>query len=54
MSSAKKSDEMLMDPRSIPRPEVFSSVPRLFMKRLKKSGERLQPGILKVILWRKS
>ena len=43
MSSAKKIAEMLVSSRSNPSPEEFNRVPRSFMNREKRSGDKLQP-----------
>ena len=47
-SSAKRRAEMLMEPRSIPKPDALSSGPSELMKRLKRRGDKLQP-----IFWNK-
>ena len=52
MSSAKKRDAMLIGPMSIPRPDLFSSVPRLLINRLNNNGERLQPR-MSGLVWRR-
>ena len=46
ISSAKKIAEMLMVPRSIPRPEVLSSLPSWLMNKQKRRGDKLHPEIL--------
>ena len=43
ISSAKRREDTLSEPRSIPRPVELSSWPRLFMKREKRRGLKLQP-----------
>jgi hypothetical protein len=43
ISSAKKIEDTLMEPRLIPEPDLFSSWPRLLTKRAKNRGERLHP-----------
>ena len=43
MSSAKKTEEIFRGPRSMPKPEELSSDPRLFIKRAKSKGDKLQP-----------
>jgi hypothetical protein len=45
ISSAKNNEDMLRGPRLIPRPVELSSWPRLFMKREKRRGLKLQPII---------
>ena len=48
ISSAKKMEEILVCPKSIPRPVELREDPRLLMKRLKSKGERLQPECIKI------
>ena len=43
ISSAKKIEDTLMEPRLIPEPVLFSSWPKLLTKRAKNRGERLHP-----------
>ena len=43
MSSAKKTAERLVLPRSRPQPEEFSSVPKLLMKIENRRGDKLHP-----------
>ena len=44
-SSAKKTEAMLLEPRSTPNPEEFNSWPKLLIKREKSRGLRLHPEI---------
>jgi hypothetical protein len=43
ISSAKKIEDTLMEPRLIPEPVLFSSWPKLLTKRATNRGERLHP-----------
>ena len=47
-SSAKNILEIIMPFRSRPRIEAFSLMPRPLINILKRSGERLHPGNLKI------
>ena len=52
ISSMKNIVAMLCDERSMPRPDLFSSWPKLLTKREKRMGDKLQPGTKKSWLLR--